>query len=116
MVNSAGAASVQERPLAGNQGAELPEFEDIEYLRVRQAEGAALPERVAQREDGAGEAAVGDQLERRGGSGITDEPHLAQRVQERADAGERPLVRAGEDLQGTIGDGWQGAEQGHVDV
>ena len=74
--------------MRGDQAAERAEFEDIEYAREGQAERVALPQRVAQREDGAREAAVGNELERGGGGGITDGPHLAERFEDRADAGE----------------------------
>ena len=75
----------------------MPRLEDVEYLRARQAKGAACLSESRKREDGTGKAAVGDQLERSRGSGVAGGPNRAERVQERANAGERSVVRAGQD-------------------
>jgi hypothetical protein len=75
-----------------------------------------LPEQVPQREHGAGQAAVGDQLERGGGGRVTGGPHPAERFQDGASAGEDGLVGSGQDPQGPAGGGWYGSEHRGVHV
>nr|EIF90295.1 hypothetical protein [Streptomyces tsukubensis NRRL18488] len=72
----------EEGALTSHEPAELAEFEDVQHLVTGQSEGIGLPQGVAQRQDGSGEAVVGNQLEGGGGGGVAQGPDGAQRLQD----------------------------------